>query len=78
MIKDRNKGPVEIATKQLRHSGPDTTYRNYSQIQSDTAIEAVNSLFQEEGTASTPNLDFFEEHPDRKTFLIPGENISAG
>jgi hypothetical protein len=25
-----------------------------------------------------PNLGFFEEHPDRKTFLIPGENISAG
>ncbi len=78
MIKDRNKGPVEIATKQLRHSGPDMTYRNYSQIQSDTAIEAVNSLFQEEGIASTPNSGFFGEHPDRKTFLIPGENINAG
>ena len=42
------------------------------------AIEAVNSLFQEEVTASTLNRGFFEEHPDRKTFLIPGENISAG
>jgi integrase len=70
MIKDRNKGPVELATKQLRHSGPDTTYRSYAQIRSDTANEEVNNLFREENMASM--------HPDRKTFLVPEENINAG
>jgi hypothetical protein len=78
MIKMRNKGPVEMATKQLGHSGPDMTYRNYSQIQSETAIEAVNNLFREESTAINPNLDYLGAHPDRKTFLITGENISYG
>ncbi len=52
MIKDRNKGPTEIATKQLRHSGPDTTYRSYAQIKSDTANEEVNNLFSQEKMAS--------------------------
>jgi len=70
MIKDRNKGPVELATKQLRHSGPDTTYRSYAQIRSDTANEEVNNLFLEKPIASM--------YPDRKTFLVPEENINAG
>nr|HSV42729.1 hypothetical protein [Methanomassiliicoccales archaeon] len=70
MIKDRNKGPVELATKQLRHSGPDTTYRSYAQIRSDTANEEVNNLFHEENVASM--------YPDRKIFLVPEENINAG
>jgi integrase len=52
MIKDRNKGPTEIATKQLRHSGPDTTYRSYAQIKSDTANDEVNNLFSQERIAS--------------------------
>ena len=52
MIKDRNKGLTEIATKQLRNSGPDTTYRSYAQIRSDTANEEVNNLFSQEKMAS--------------------------
>jgi len=52
MIKDRNKGPTEIATKQLRHSGPETTYRSHAQIKSDTANDEVNNLFSQSKMAS--------------------------
>jgi hypothetical protein len=44
-------GPTEIASKQLRHSGPDTTYRSYAQIKSDTANDEVNNLFSQVKTA---------------------------
>ena len=61
MIKDRNKGPTEIATKQLRHSGPDTTYRSYAQIRSDTANEEVNNLFSQEKMASISKSNSCED-----------------
>ena len=66
MIKDRNKGPTEIATKQLRHSGPDTTYRSYARIRSDTANEEVNNLFPQNDLASIPNVSCLRKHPDGK------------
>jgi hypothetical protein len=78
MIKGRNKGPTEVATKQLRHSGPDMTYRYYAQLRSDTAFEEVNNLFPEKEVAIIHEFTTFAEHPDRKTFLVTGENISAG
>ncbi len=78
MIKARNKGPVEMATKQLGHSGPDTTYRFYAQLQSDTVFEELDRMFMTEGPGQTAKTASSETNPDRKTFLIPGENISAG
>jgi hypothetical protein len=56
-----NKGPTEIATKQLRHSGPDTTYRSYAQIKSDTANDEVNNLFSQEKMASISNSTSCED-----------------
>lgn len=78
MIKVRNKGPVEMATKQLGHSGPDTTYRFYAQLQSDAVFEELDRMFMSEGSASMPDSDPSRREPDVKTFLIPGENKSAG
>ena len=78
MIKARNKGPVEMATKQLGHSGPDTTHRFYAQLQSDTVFEELDRMFMTEGPGQTAKTASSETNPDRKTFLIPGENISAG
>jgi hypothetical protein len=56
----------------------DTTYRCYAQIKSDKAIEDLNNLFLPKEAASNINQDLLREHPDSKTFLILGENISAG
>jgi hypothetical protein len=53
--KDLNKGAIEIATKQLRHSGPDTTYRSYAQIKSYLANDEANNLFSHEKLASILN-----------------------
>jgi hypothetical protein len=78
MIKTRNKGPVEMATKQLGHSGPDTTYRFYAQLQSDAVFEELDRMFMPESAASNPRIAHTGHEPDGKTFLIPGENISAG
>jgi hypothetical protein len=60
------KGPTEIATKQLRHSGPDTTYRIYAQIKSDTDNDEVNNLFPQKEVASIPNVSCLMKHPDGK------------
>jgi hypothetical protein len=78
MIKTRNKGPVEMATKQLGHSGPDTTYRFYAQLQSDAVFEELDRMFMPEGVAITPNSNPSTHEPDMKTFLIQMENKSAG
>jgi hypothetical protein len=78
MIKDRNKGPVELATKQLRHSGPDTTYRSYAQIRSDTANEEVNNLFPAAEIASISNDSNLNKQPDGIKFLIPEKNKCTG
>jgi len=74
MIKTRNKGPVEMATKQLGHSGPDTTYRFYAQLQSDAVFEELEKMFPEKMEASIENITSPEHESDRKTFLIQGEN----
>ena len=78
MIKTRNKGPVEMATKQLGHSGPDTTYRFYAQLQSDAVFEELDRMFMPEGDSQQSKIVPSASNPDGKTFLIPGENISAG
>lgn len=74
MIKTRNKGPVEMATKQLVHSGPETTYRFFAQLQSDTVIEELDRMFNTEGVVSNQKIPPPGNEPDGKTFLITGEN----
>lgn len=54
MMKDRISGPEELATKQLRHSGRDVTYRCYAQIRSDRAVEDLNNPFLPKEVAIKP------------------------
>ena len=67
-----------MATKQLGHSGPDTTYRSYAQLQSDAVFGELDRMFMPEGNSQQSKTTPSMSNPDRKTFLIPGEDISAG
>ena len=69
MIKTRNKGPVEMATKQLGHSGPDTTYRFYAQLQSDAVFEELDRMFIPGGNSQQSKTIPSESNPFGKTFL---------
>ncbi|MDD1769620.1 MAG: hypothetical protein LUO79_00895 [Methanomassiliicoccales archaeon] len=60
------------------HSGPDTTYRFYAQLQSDTVFEELDRMFMTEGPSEMSKIASSKTDPDRTTFLIQGENISAG
>jgi hypothetical protein len=57
------QGPQQVrdSNQQLGHSGPDTTYRPYTQIKGDTANDEANNLFSDEKLASIPNSTSCED-----------------